>query len=33
LGHLAEELRRPVGMDVYLTVEQHADYQPPDSDA
>jgi citrate synthase len=30
LGHLAEEQRRPVGMDVYLTVEQHADYHPPD---
>jgi citrate synthase len=29
LGHLAEEQRRPVGMDVYLTVERHADYQPP----
>ena len=30
LGQLAEEQRRPVGMDVYLTVEHHADYQPPD---
>jgi len=29
LGHLAEEQRKPVGMDVYLTVEHHADYQPP----
>jgi hypothetical protein len=29
LGHLAEEQRPPVGMDVYLTVEQHADYHPP----
>jgi citrate synthase len=29
LGHLAEEQRRPVGMDVYRTVEHHADYQPP----
>ncbi len=30
LGHLAEEQRRPVGMDIYLTVEHNADYQPPD---
>jgi citrate synthase len=30
LGHLAEELRNPVGMDIYRTVEEHADYQPPD---
>ena len=30
LGHIAEEQRRPVGMDIYLTVEHHADYQPPD---
>jgi citrate synthase len=29
LGHLAEEQRRPVGTDIYLTVEHHADYQPP----
>jgi len=32
LGHLAEEQRRPVAMDVYTTVEQHADYQPPPPD-
>ncbi len=31
LGHLAEEKRHPIGMDIYLTVERHADYQPPDS--
>ncbi len=30
LGHLAEERRRPVGMDVYLTVEQNAEYLPPE---
>jgi citrate synthase len=30
LGHLAEEQRRPVGMDIYRTVEQHADYSPPE---
>ncbi len=31
LGHIAEEKRRPVGMDVYLTVEHNADYLPPDT--
>ncbi len=30
LGHLAEEQRRPVGMDIYLNVEHHTSYQPPD---
>jgi citrate synthase len=30
LGHLAEEQRRPVGMDMYLNVEHHTKYQPPD---
>ena len=30
LGHLAEEKRRPLGMDVYLTVEHGAEYIPPD---
>ena len=29
LGHIAEEQRRAIGMDIYLTVEQHTDYQPP----
>ncbi|HEY7147482.1 MAG TPA: citryl-CoA lyase [Streptosporangiaceae bacterium] len=29
LGHLAEEQRRPVGMDIYRTVEHNTDYQPP----
>ena len=33
LGHLAEEQRKPVGMDIYLAVEHHADYQPPHRDA
>ncbi len=32
LGHLAEEQRRPVGMDIYLTVEHNADYLPPNAD-
>ncbi len=30
LGQLAEERRRPIGMDVYLTVDRHARYVPPD---
>jgi citrate synthase len=29
VGHLAEEMRRPIGMDVYLTVEHNAEYVPP----
>ena len=29
LGQLAEEMRRPLGMDMYLTVDRNADYQPP----
>ncbi|MEV6305409.1 citryl-CoA lyase [Actinoplanes sp. NPDC051861] len=28
LGHLAEERRRPLGMDVYLTVDRNAVYEP-----
>lgn len=31
LGHLAEEQRRPLGMDMFLTVERNAVYVPPDS--
>jgi citrate synthase len=31
LGHIAEEKRRPVGMDVYLTVEHNVDYLAPES--
>jgi citrate synthase len=31
LGQLAEEQRRPVGMDIYLAVDRNADYQPPES--
>jgi citrate synthase len=31
LGHIAEEQRRPVGMDIYLNVEHHAEYLPPQS--
>jgi len=30
LGHLAEEQRRPLGMNIYLTVDRNADYVPPD---
>jgi citrate synthase len=29
LGHLAEEQRRPLAADIYLTVERNADYLPP----
>jgi hypothetical protein len=29
LGHLAEEQRHPIGMDIYHTVEDNADYQTP----
>ena len=31
LGHLAEEQRHPLGMDVYLTVDRNAEYQAPES--
>jgi citrate synthase len=29
LGHLAEERRNPLGMDIYLTVDRNAQYVPP----
>jgi citrate synthase len=29
LGHIAEEQRNPIGMDVYMTVDRNADYSPP----
>jgi citrate synthase len=29
LGHIAEEMRRPIGLDVYHHVDRAADYQPP----
>ena len=32
LGHIAEEQRRPVGMDMYLTVDRNTEYLPPDPD-
>jgi citrate synthase len=31
VGHVAEEMRRPIGMDVYLTVDRNAEYVPADS--
>jgi citrate synthase len=31
LGQLAEEQRRPIGMDLYRMVEDHADYRPPET--
>ena len=30
LGQLAEEQRRPIGMDAYLSVDRHATYVPPE---
>lgn len=30
VGHIAEEMRRPIGMDVYLTVDRNAEYLPTD---
>jgi citrate synthase len=32
LGHLAEELRRPIGNDIYLAVDRNADYIAPTGD-
>jgi citrate synthase len=32
LGHLAEERRRPLGMDIYLTVDRNAVYTDPESE-
>ena len=29
LGHLAEEIVDPIGMDIYLAVDRHIDYRPP----
>ena len=29
LGHIAEEMRRPIGMDVYRQVDRATDYRPP----
>lgn len=29
LGHLAEEMEDPVGMDMYLNIDRHTDYSPP----
>jgi citrate synthase len=29
LGHISEEIRRPIGMQMYRLVEEHADYVPP----
>jgi citrate synthase len=33
LGQLAEEQRRPLGMDMYLTVDRNAEYQAPEPPA
>jgi len=31
LGHLAEEMRQPIGGQIYAAVDRAADYQPPES--
>jgi citrate synthase len=31
LGHLAEESRQPIGLDIYRDVDEAADYRPPPS--
>ena len=31
LSQIAEERRRPIGMDVYLSVDRHAEYVDPQS--
>lgn len=33
LGQLAEEQRRPIGMDLYRMVEERAEYRPPETSA
>ena len=33
LGQIAEERRRPIGMDVYMTVDRNAVYVDPADDA
>jgi citrate synthase len=33
LGHLAEEKRHPIAMDIYLGVDRNATYVPPDTSA
>jgi citrate synthase len=33
LGQIAEERRRPIGMDVYMTVDRNAVYVDPTDDA
>jgi len=30
LGHIAEEKRRPIGMDLYLSVQHNTEYLPPE---
>ena len=33
IGHVAEEMRRPIGMDIYQTVEHNVAYLPPAPEA
>jgi len=30
VGHIAEEMRNPVGLEIYHQVDEATDYQPPD---
>jgi citrate synthase len=29
LGHIAEEIRRPIANSIYMTVDRNAEYIPP----
>ncbi len=29
LGHISEEIRHPIAMQMYRLIEEHADYVPP----
>jgi citrate synthase len=29
LGHIAEEIRRPIANSMYLAIDRNAEYQPP----
>ena len=29
LGHIAEEMADPIGMDIYMNIDRNTDYRPP----
>ena len=33
VGHLAEEMERPIGMPLYREIDERAEYDPPPRDA